>query len=189
LARIRIDIPNTADHDWRIDVRKAIARPPDAIRKPLQRIAEDVRRKAREVFVHRGQYGSRRKATGVSRIWQVNPEGAKRRYTVRRDHELVQLLKGRTDKTGFDLLEGLLDLIERTVPVDRVWLDVTERGVPDEEVDSSELLSAALAMARMMERAGLTPQDAAAQLATMDPFDKVEKIEEKLMRKLQEAKR
>jgi hypothetical protein len=189
LARIRIDIPNTADHDWRIDVRKAIARPPDAIRKALQRIAEDVRRKAREVFVHRGQYGSRQKATGVSRIWQVNPEGAKRRYTVRRDHELIQLIKGRMDKTGFDLLDGLLDLVERTVPVDRVWLDVTEHGVPDEAVDSSELVSAALSMARMMERAGLTPHEAAARLATMDPFDKVENIEEKLMRKLQGAKR
>jgi hypothetical protein len=189
LARIRIDIPNTVDHDWRIDVRKAIARPPDAIRKPLQRIAEDVRRKAREVFVHRGQYGSRQKATGVSRIWQVNPEGAKRRYTVRRDHELVQLIKERIDKTGFDLLAGLLDLIERTVPVDRVWLDVTERGVPDEEVDSSELVSAALSMARLMERAGLSPREVAARLSTMDPFDKVEDIEQKLMRKMQGAKR
>lgn len=185
LARIRIDIPNTADHDWRIDVRKAIARPPDAIRKPLQRIAEDVRRKAREVFVHRGQYGSRQKATGVSRIWQVNPEGAKRRYAVRRDHELVQMIKERMDKAGFDLLEGLLDLIERTVPVDRVWLDVTERGgVPDEEVDSSELMSTALSMARVMERAGLSPSEAAARLSTMDPFDKVEDIQQKLMRKL-----
>jgi hypothetical protein len=189
LARIRIDIPNTADHDWRIDVRKALARPPDAVRKPLQRIAEDLRRKAREVFVHRGQYGSRQKAAGVSRIWQVNPEGAKRRYTVRRDHELVQLIKGRMDKAAFDLLEGLLDLIERTVPVDRVWLDVTERGVPDEEVDSSELVNAALSMARLMERAGLTPREVAARLSTMDPFDKVEDIEQKLLRKLQGAKR
>lgn len=188
LARIRIDIPNTADHDWRIDVRKAIARPPDAIRKPLQRIAEDVRRKAREVFVHRGQYGSRLKATGVSRIWQVNPEHAKRRYTIRRDHELIDLIKGRMDKTGFDLLDGLLDLIERTVPVDRVWLDVTERGVPDEHVDSSELVTAALSMARLMERAGLGPLEVAARLSTMDPFDKVEDIEQKLIRKLQGAK-
>lgn len=190
LARIRIDIPNTADHDWRIDVRKAIARPPDSIRKPLQRIAEDVRRKAREVFVHRGQYGSRQRATGVSRIWQVNPEGAKRRYTVRRDHELVQLIKERTDKTGIDLLEGLFDVIERTVPVERVWLDVTERGgVPDEGIDSSDLVNTALSMARMMERAGLTSDEAAARLSTMDPFDKVEDIEGKLMRKLQGAKR
>ncbi|MGY4305168.1 hypothetical protein ACVIJ6_002411 [Bradyrhizobium sp. USDA 4369] len=189
LARIRIDIPNTADHDWRIDVRKAIARPPDAIRKPLQRIAEDVRRKAREVFVHRGQFGSRQKATTVSRIWQVNPEGTRRRYTLRRDHEFIELINGRMDKTAFDLLEGLFDLIERTVPVDRVWLDVTERGVPDEGVDNTELVNAALSMARLMERAGLPLLEVAARLSRMDPFDKVEEIEQKLIRKLQGEKR
>jgi hypothetical protein len=79
LARIRVDIPNTADRDWRIDIRKAIARPPDAIRKRLQAIADDVRRKAREVFVRRGPFGARARDTEISRIWQVNervPHGA-----------------------------------------------------------------------------------------------------------------
>lgn len=59
LARIRIDVANTGDEDWRIDIRKAIARPPDAIRSRLEAIADDIRRRAREVFVHRGQYGPR----------------------------------------------------------------------------------------------------------------------------------
>ncbi|HZT26469.1 MAG TPA: ATP-binding protein [Pseudolabrys sp.] len=188
LARIRIDIPNTADHDWRIDIRKAIARPPDAIHKPLQRIAEDVRRKAREVFVHRGQYGSRHKTSDVSRIWQVNPEGARRRYSIRRDHELVRLIKARLDPVGSGLLEALIDLVERTVPVDRVWLDVTERGVPADDTETSELVSAALSMAKMMERAGVGFDEAAARIATMDPFDKVENLAKQLVRKARGAK-
>src|SRR4029078_7598914 len=78
LARIRIDIANTGDEDWRIDIRKAIARPPDAVRKRLQAIADDIRRRAREVFVHRGVFGPRAKGAGVSRIWQVNADGAAR---------------------------------------------------------------------------------------------------------------
>jgi hypothetical protein len=189
LARIRIDIPNTADHDWRIDIRKAIARPPDAIRKPLQRIAEDVRRKAREVFVHRGQYGSRHKASDVSRIWQVNPDGARRRYAIRRDHELVRLIMARLDPAGSGLMEALIDLVERTVPVDRVWLDVTERGVPADDTETSELVNAALSMAKMMERAGVGFDEAAARIATMDPFDKVENLAKQLVRKAEGAKR
>ena len=95
LARIRIDIPNSADRDWRIDIRKAIARPPDAIRKRLQVIADDVRRKAREVFVHRGLFGARQKTAEVSRIWHVNPDSSGRRYRINRDHELVRLLRTR----------------------------------------------------------------------------------------------
>jgi hypothetical protein len=183
LARIRIDIPNTADHDWRIDIRKAIARPPDAIRKRLQGIADDIRRKAREVFVHRGQYGARARKDEVSRIWLVNPAAERHRYAIRRDHELVALVRDQLKVPGQQLLEALLDLIERTVPVDRVWLDVTEHGVPPSDIDSDELTQAARSMARLMEKAGMPYREAVAKLATMDPFDQVKNLSGLLARK------
>jgi hypothetical protein len=181
LARIRIDIPNTADHDWRIDIRKAIARPPDAIRKKLQRLAEDIRRKAREVFVHRGQYGRRTAATEVSRIWTVNPEAARRRYTIRRDHELIVVVRDQLGKNNSGLLDALLDLIERTVPVDRVWLDVTEHGVPSSDGDMEEIIESALSISRLMCKAGIPFEEAAANVAMMDPFDKVPGLRDRLL--------
>jgi histidine kinase/DNA gyrase B/HSP90-like ATPase len=176
LARVRIDIPNAADHEWRIDIRKAIARPPDTIRRPLQRLAEDVRTKAREVFVHRGRYGSRANTSEVARIWQINDGNGKRRYAIRRDHDLVALLRDRIKPADRELLEGLLDLIERTVPVDRVWLDVTEHGVPQAEDQTDEIVQAAISMAQALERAGVPFNDALARVARMDPFDRVEDL-------------
>lgn len=173
LARLRVDIPNSADREWRIDIRKAIARAPDGLRKPLQTLAEDMRRKAREVFVHRGQYGARPKSAEVSRIWQVKPPPASRRYTIRRDHDLVVLLKEKLPASARDLLTGLLDHIERTVPVDRVWLDVTEQGVPAPQTKSDELAEAAFVMAGIIEKAGMPFADAAARVSLMDPFDQV----------------
>jgi hypothetical protein len=180
LARIRIDIPNTADQDWRIDIRKAIARPPDAIRKRLQSIADDVRRRAREVFVHRGVFGRRVKGTEVSRIWHVNDHRAARRYTIRRDHELIQFLKERLGQSS-GLLDAVLDLIERTVPVERVWLDVTERGTPIEPDDeNTELLAAAATLVELLRNAGVPFEAAVAKVAVMDPFDKVPDLPKKL---------
>ena len=114
---------------------------------------------------------------------QVNPEGSRRRYAIRRDHELVRLIKDRLDPAGSDLLQALLDLVERTVPVDRVWLDVTERGVPADDTEMSELVSAALSTAKMMERAGVGFDEAAAKIAAMDPFDKIENLAKQLVRK------
>jgi hypothetical protein len=180
LARIRVDIPNTADHEWRIDIRKAIARPPDAIRKPLQRIAENIRSKAREVFVHRGQYGPRASSAPVSKIWQINPPGARRRYAIRRDHELVVMLREKLPRQSRELLDGLLDQVERTVPVDRVWLDVTEQGVPASTDPGDDLLEAALSLVRMMEKSGVDFTEAAARVAMMEPFDQVENLEKRL---------
>jgi hypothetical protein len=183
LARIRVDIPNSADHDWRIDIRKAIARPPDAICKRLQALADDVRRRAREIFAHRGQYAPRTAEGQVSRIWQINPVESKRRYVIRRDHELVNLLRSCLPNEGRNLLDSVFDLVERTVPVDRVWLDVTEHGVPITDFDTNELLEAALSMTRLMEKAGMKFGDAAVKVAQMDPFNKIESLAEKLIQK------
>ena len=47
LARIRLDIPNSADEDWKIDIRKSTARPPLEARQRLSLFAEDVRQRAR----------------------------------------------------------------------------------------------------------------------------------------------
>jgi hypothetical protein len=43
LARIRVDIPNSTDHEWKIDVKKSMARPPEQLRRRLRDIAERVR--------------------------------------------------------------------------------------------------------------------------------------------------
>ena len=42
LARVSIDIPNTLDADWKIDVRKASAQPPLAVRNRLKKIIEKI---------------------------------------------------------------------------------------------------------------------------------------------------
>jgi hypothetical protein len=191
LARLRLDIPNSGDQDWRIDIRKSIARPPDAIRGRLQRLAEDVRRSAREIFVHRGQYGPRAPGGEVSRIWLVNKEGVGRRYAISRHHQVVTLLRQRVPADGRGLLDALLDLIERTVPVDRVWLDVTEKGVPDpvSNLDDRELVESARVMATMMEKAGMPFSEAVAIVWSMDPFDKIENLAKRIVHKAKEDRK
>jgi hypothetical protein len=181
LARIRVDIPNSADREWRIDIRKAIARPPDAIKKRLQTIAEAVRRKAREIFVYRGHFGAREPAGEVARIWRVNDSETGQRYRIDRSHDLIRLLK-KTSSAGDKLLEGALDLIERTVPVERVWLDMTEHGntmLADQ--NRTELVVAAAALVDSMNYAGIPFEAAVARVARMDPFDKVTNLEAELL--------
>ena len=51
LARIRLDISNAADSDWKIDIRKSVAIPPFALRAKLIRLANHTRMKAREALL------------------------------------------------------------------------------------------------------------------------------------------
>jgi hypothetical protein len=125
----------------------------------------------------------------VSRIWQVNPEGAVRRYTVRRDHELIQLLAEQLGKNS-GLLYAALDLLERTVPIERVWLDVTERGAPDlEPREDAEVIAAAKSLVDVLAKAGVPFATAVANVAAMDPFDRITDLPQKLAGKRMQGAR
>jgi len=133
LARIRVDIGPPGDRHWRIDVRKSSARLPAQLRKSLQRIAEDVRRQAREVFAWRGAQGTVRSSASPERIWEARETRSGRRYAVRRDHPLTNAVRRALGGQG-DLLDALLSSIEWSVPVERIWLDVSEAGGAAESV-------------------------------------------------------
>ncbi len=55
LTRVRIDIPNDADAEWQVDVKKASARPPLAVRKRLQQLIGEIGAPSRRIYRNRGQ--------------------------------------------------------------------------------------------------------------------------------------
>ena len=55
LARVRIDMPNGLDADWKIDVKKASAQPPYQVKKRLRRIIETLGANSKRVFTRKGQ--------------------------------------------------------------------------------------------------------------------------------------
>ncbi len=172
LARIRIDIPNSIDSAWRIDVRKATARPPASLRDGLIRVAADIRRSARDVFTHRGARSSVQPDTVPGRIWRAT---ASRRYpyAIKREHPLVQTAIDISADPTFT--EALLLAIERTVPAGG-------GALPDQasEVEVDEMVLAARALMRNLVSLGVDPRTAIAQVASTEPFDQVPDIVHKI---------
>ena len=143
LARLRIEspIPPTTNGG------SISARPLRARRHAAKAVADPrrgQRRKAREVFVHRGQYGPRAKdrrscphlagqsAAGASRVRHP----ARSRPGCACEGQ-ASLHRARTSCTDFST-------ISTHSPVDRVWLDVTEQGVPPTQGKSDELIECSL---------------------------------------------
>lgn len=176
LARIRLDIPNTADDEWKIDVRKAFARPPVTIRRRLMQLADKVRSDARRVFAHRGQYGSATPMRDLVQAWRVQETTRGIRYLIDENHPAVRAV---LDQAG-DLMPSvrmMLRVIEESVPVQRIWLDTVERGdVPEagsQEVPAPELLETLVDMYRdLVDRTGLLPEVALKQLLRTAPFNR-----------------
>ncbi|WP_419729202.1 ATP-binding protein [Lichenicola sp.] len=176
LGRIRVDIPNTVDQDWNIDVKKSVARPPASLRQRLSMIAEDIRSNAREVFVHRGSYGPRSKSEEIERIWEPAKTSDRVGYRIRRTHPAV-VAATPTDAAERAAFNSLLTLTERTVPVDRIWLDVTEKpgSIQANQISGidPDLAEAARGLGAMLMRKGLSKTAAAEKVSRLDPYDTI----------------
>lgn len=135
LARVLVDLPTGLDRDWRIDVRKSQARPPGALRARLTAIAGRCREEAREVFAFRGQGPRTRGAPHTApAVWLVThgPKGTQ--YRINRDHPVI------VAAGGTRTLNAVLSIIERSVPVERIWLDVSEsEGSQVPTLDADEI--------------------------------------------------
>lgn len=173
LARIRLDIPNTADAEWKIDIRKSIARPPIAVRGRLTRLAEDTRERARRVFAHRGQIVP--VAGGqLTQAWRAehSPDGI--RYRIDVNHPAVKAVLDDAGNLSPQII-AMLRIIEETIPVQRIWLDTTESKETPRTGFSGSAPAEVVAVLDVMYRnltgrKGLSPTLAREQLLRTEPF-------------------
>ena len=180
LARIRLDIPNSADADWKIDIRKSTASPPVRLREQLTRLAEDARERARRVFAHRGQPVSVHASHPVIQAWRAEHSANGIRYRIHPEHPAVRTV---LDEAGglAAKIKAMLRVIEETVPVQRIWLDTTEgRETPRNGFagePSSEVRAVLMVMYRnLVLYKGVSPDLAREQLLRTEPFNNYPKL-------------
>jgi len=136
LSRVKIDMPNGMDSNWKIDVKKASAQPPPQVRARLRRLIEVIGAGSKRTYTARG-----RKLTSDSRlpVWSRTQDKHEIFYDLNPEHPAF---------TGFskDLSEEqrrefaqLLELVASTIPIDSLFSDVssspesvTTRGLDDE---------------------------------------------------------
>lgn len=165
LARIRIEIPNTADADWRIDVRKSTARPPASLRDALMRIALDVRLAARGVYAHRGSRGTVGASTTQGGIW-TSTKSRRYPYAIKRDHPTVQSILDISSEP--ELVEAMLVAIEHSVPVPSAFMQEVA-----EESEVTDLVIAARVLMKNLVELGLDQSSAAQRVAGTEPFSQI----------------
>ncbi len=173
LARIQVDIGNALDEEWQIDVRKARARPPDDVARELRRVAEATRKRAVEVYRHRGRVLARQGAGATEVfVWEVDQRQGKRIYRVNREHPLIKrLIEG--PAPGPREVRAALRLIEETLPIPYIIGTFSEnaaqQGTPFEgaEGDLRAALSEAMGLLRDL---GLRGADLKRALMAMEPF-------------------
>jgi hypothetical protein len=107
-------------------VKKSKAVPPAAVAPWLEKYAKKLREEARAAFSHRGSYGNRPATAEMSRLWKSTTRSGSQIYKIDRQNGLVKQLLSRDDLKPE--LETLLCLLEETVPVQQIWLDMAEHS-------------------------------------------------------------
>ncbi len=176
LARIQVDLDNTLDLAWRIDVRKATAQIPLVLREDMRRIAQRTRRAAADAYRFRGKSIARRTPTARDFVWRRQElRDGEVKYLVNRDHPLIQSV---FDELGADrsLVEKVLRLVEESVPVTAITMDASEN--PDHSHlrvpfhgQSQEVLELLEKLHHDLVAGGAAADAALEVLARMEPFD------------------
>lgn len=140
LARVQVDIPNTLDHLWTLDIKKSIAHPPEKVREGLRRTVERIAEASRRVYTFR----SRRTTTDVvTHAWDRLAVRGGIRYAINREHPFIKAISDAIDDRERALLERLLQTLEVSFPADALYADMaSERRVETktEGQDTEEFL-------------------------------------------------
>lgn len=138
LVRVRVDIPNSLDHIWKIDVKKSNASPPEVVKRGLKQIISEVEYSGKRVFK---QKGHRLKSKVLEPFWNRNVASGKVSYEISKSHPLIESLK---NKLGDDLQKEFINIltsVESSFPSDLYFNDfanspenVVKPSVPTEEL-------------------------------------------------------
>ena len=116
LARISVDLPNTMDSEWHLNVIKSHVAAPSYLKDDFSRIAHEVRHSASEVYRSRGERQLPLKTQPERFVWRREQTRAGARFRIDRTHPLIQaLLSSGCEHDA--LLERVIQMIEQRLPV------------------------------------------------------------------------
>lgn len=169
LARVRIDMPNGLDAEWKIDVKKASAQPPFLVRERLRRIIETIGATSKRVYTARGR---RRAADSRLPVWTRVQDKNQISYQINRDHPVIAAYLSRLDNGLLSDFTRVLELSESTLPMDMFFADMG--SAPDliaENTTSDETLRHAVyTTAAKLREAGVEPGELIEMMQYAEPF-------------------
>jgi len=139
LARVQIDFPNSLDESWTIDIKKSRARPPQPVRDRLRQIIAKI--SSRSTLVHRGR-GKKLFEEVDAPVWERYADQGTIRYTLNKEHPLVQSLIEKMDAGLPNKLILLLDSISSSLPIEMIYSDFSTNPRDIEQTAISEELVA-----------------------------------------------
>lgn len=122
LTRVQVDIPNTFDDLWALDIKKSVAYPPEAIRKRLKELIPHFADTSKKTVTYPGRKQSEK---GFVPLWtRVEPHHGAFRYELNLKHPVIQSLSSRLAEDDQRYFQMLLSLFGDSLPFESIYADM-----------------------------------------------------------------
>jgi hypothetical protein len=189
LARVQVDLSNQLDDLWKLDVTKSTTYPPEALREGLKQIIGRIADGSRNIFVFKAKKASSDK---IIHAWDRSIVRDGVSYRINRDHPLLTALASQVPDGSCNLLDDALDLLEQTIPMDAIYLDMASNTkpavageVPKAEVGKLDALAAQILAA--IGRNTDAGERFIEKLASIEPFNLHPDISKEIAARLRNA--
>ena len=134
LTRIRIDLPNNMDHEWKIDAKKSQAIPPQVIREKLKTIVDKCIGKSNKVYTHKGKV----QASIKTPYWNRASARGKVSYQVNESHPDIKDFIDSLSNSQISEFQSILKDVGDFFPVASLYADYgsNPREFDNEVIDS-----------------------------------------------------
>lgn len=183
LARIMIDLPNSQDAEWQIDIKKSKAYPPAECREQIEQYAKQIRSTAEQVFRHRGKILKQRAGSEFYPLWLEKKKDNNWSYVINRQNPVIDHIKQLATTSPNEAVEGLLKLVEATVPTKTIFINESkdeDKQEPKIAVDTTLVEQTLRTLYNNYLSNGKTSKQAKALLKLVEPFNYYEDIIEAL---------
>lgn len=167
LARVRVDIPNSLDSIWEIDIKKSTASLPHFIKKNLADIVENTVGRSERVYKYRGRNVQ---TDNLIHIWNPIDDRGKLQYQINRELPVLNMIEQHLDEEGSALLESFIRMMEDAFPYADVYYRMakSEANVTEAALETNDVYIIADQMVQQVSSSGA---DVSAFIKTMDKMD------------------
>jgi hypothetical protein len=139
LARIQIDLPNSLDDLWKIDVKKSNASPPSIIRERLKKIIEKIAGTSTRVYRARGH----KRSSSNSAFWERYSARGEIKYSINKEHPFIKQFNEKLSNEQQNEFNNILQLVGSFFPKDTLYSDlgtnnpkeINKISIPDIELE------------------------------------------------------
>lgn len=169
LARVRVDIPNSLDDLWTLDIKKSTAYPPEIVKTRLKQLVGTMSDGSKRTWNFRKR---KELSSNVVHIWDKIETRDGVKYIVNMEYPVLKTLKEKLDSESEQLLNQYLETVQNSLPFNNLHHDLQSDVKIVHDKESEECMRVKYMAKQIIREAikGNHLDETMNKFKTIDPF-------------------